>query len=224
LKGNLSNSEGIDLMRSLYCISCPAGCQLTVTGYGDDVAVEGNKCDKGVEFAQAETSNPTRTLTTTVRTKFPGVPVLSVRTDGEIPKDLIMDAMSEINQVIIETEMGCGDILIENILDTGISVIVTGTALMQLGAELENKNEILKSGVASGGAAVAMGGGVGIVRNAEVLDHIGIEAAGGFVGTAGNAVGVENPEDEDEFDDDEETEEESGGVIRKQSRPHIKRR
>jgi len=212
-------------MRKLYCITCPSGCDLTIIGTGMDMVVEGNKCERGYDFAKHEMTNPTRTLTTTVRTKFPGVPVLSVRTDGEIPKDKLMVAMHELSEVVIEEELGCGDTVLEDIAKTGVRVIVTSAALMQLGAELENKNaEIERRGSSGGpGASVSStpGGGIGIVRNAAVLDDLGADAADGFVGTAGEAVGVESSE-EDELQETEETKE-GEGRIKQKSRPHIKR-
>ena len=213
-------------MKNFYCITCPSGCRLTVIGSGRDMVVEGNKCQKGFEFAEAEMKNPTRTLTTTVRTKFPGVPVLSVRTAEEIPKDKLMEAMQELSKVVIEVEMDCGDTVVEDIASTGVSVIVTSGALMQLGAELENKNVTLEKFNSGGGpsasvsAAVGTGGsGTGIVRNAGVLDDIGVDAAGGFVGAAGEAVGVEGAD----IDDDAVTGDEGEGYIKQKSRPHIKR-
>ena len=208
-------------MKKLYCITCPSGCQLTVSGSGADIVVEGNKCRRGYDFAVAETTNPTRTLTTTVRTKFPGIPVISVRTDGEIPKDKIMDAMHELSEVVVSTELGCGDTVLENIADTGVRVIVTSFALMQLGAELENKNVQLSKSGASESAGIAMGAGPGIgkVRNSGVLDDLGAEAADGFIGAAGEAVGVEGAveEEAEEGPKDEDQAKPKG-------RPHIKRR
>jgi len=211
-------------MKKLYCITCPSGCQLTVSGSGADTVVEGNKCRRGIDFAIAETSNPTRTLTTTVRTKFPGVPVISVRTDGEIPKDKIMDAMHELSEVVVSTELGCGDTVLGNVADTGVRVIVTSFALMQLGAELENKNAQLSSQGALESAGISMGAGSGIgkVRNSGVLDNLGDESAGGFVGAAGEAVGVEDTVDEEP----EEAQKESGDEdhAKPKGRPHIKRK
>jgi len=188
------------------------------------MVVEGNKCQKGYDFAEAEMTNPTRTLTTTVRTKFPGIPVISVRTAGEIPKEKLMDAMQELSKVVIEVEMDCGDTVVEDIANTGVSVIVTSGALMQLGAELENKNVKLEKFSSGGGpsaSAVAGGGGagVGIVRNDGVLDDIGADSADGFVGAAGEAVGVEGADAEE----DSVTGDEIDGYIRPKSRPHIKR-
>lgn len=211
-------------MRKMYCITCPSGCLLSVLGTGYDMVVEGNKCPKGREFAEHEMSNPTRTLTTTVRTRFPGVPVISVRTDGEIPRNKLMIAMKELSEVQIDTEMDCGDTIVEDIANTGVSVIVTSSALMQLGAELENKNaELERLGSGGGGASAAVSkedGGIGFVRNPDVLDTMGVESADGFVGAAGEAVGVEGGEDEA----DEALGEDGEGYIKQKSRPHIKRR
>jgi len=192
------------------------------------MVVEGNKCKKGSDFAYAEMSNPSRTLTTTVRTKFPGVPVLSVRTDGEIPRDKLMDAMRELSDVVVEEELNCGDIVFENIVKTGVNVIVTSAALMQLGAELENKNaELERRGSSGGPSASASGAGAnqaaGIVRSDGALDNIGLGAAGGFVGAAGEAVGVEGEESEDAEGLEGEESTEGASRIRPTGRPHIKR-
>ena len=216
-------------MKKLYCITCPAGCLMTVIGSGYDMVVEGSKCEKGRDFAKHEMSNPSRTLTTTVRTKFPGVPVISVRTDGEIPRDKLMEAMKELGDVIVETELNCGDTVHENVAGTGVDVIITSSALMKLGAELEYKNAELNrrsSGGDSAAAAATFGSvkspGIGIVTTPGALDVIGTEAAGGFVGAAGEAVGVEDTIEE-ESEETGETKD-GDGRIKRSSRPHIKRR
>jgi len=188
------------------------------------MAVEGNKCRRGIDFAEAEMSNPTRTLTTTVRTNFPGVPVISVRTDGEILKDKIMDAMHELSEVVISSELGCGDTVLENVADTGVRVIVTSFALMQLGAELENRNLQLSSlgALDSAGIAMGEGSGTGKVRISRVLDNPDVDSADGFVGAAGEAVGVEDAVDEEAEKAAKESKDES--YIKPKGRPHIKRR
>jgi len=190
------------------------------------MVVEGNKCERGYEFAKHEMSNPSRTLTTTVRTKFPGVPVISVRTAGEIPRDRLMAAMNALSEVVVEEELGCGDTIMEDVAKTGVSVIVTSSALMQLGAELENKNAELNRRSSGGpsaaavnpGSASAAGGGIGIVRNADVLDDLGADAAGGFVGAAGEAVGVE-----DLTDEESDVAQDGEGRIKQKGRPHIRK-
>ena len=211
-------------MKNLYCITCPAGCLLTVIGSGYDMVVNGNKCEKGTEFAKHEMSNPSRTLTTTVRTKFPGVPVISVRTNGEIPRDKLMEAMKELSEVMVETELNCGDTVLEDVAKTGVSVIITSAALMKLGAELENKNAELNRRGSSGESAAALNTstsqGIGVVLNPGAVDALGPDAAGGFVGAAGEAVGVEGTPDDEETAETKDGE----GRIKMTDRPHIKRR
>jgi len=117
-------------MKELYCITCPAGCLLKVLEFDAhrSLKIEGNKCEKGFDFAKAELTNPMRTLTTTVRTTFSGVPVLPVRTDGEIPKDLIMDAMKELKSITVSEKLGCGDTVLENLAGSGVRVIATAAS------------------------------------------------------------------------------------------------
>ena len=186
------------------------------------MVTDGNKCDKGRDFSKKETANPVRILTTTVRTKFPGVPVISVKTESEIPKDKLMTAMGELSEVVVGEELSCGDTIVEDIAKTGVSVIVTSAALMDLGAELENKNVELNRRGSSGSpnTETSSDTGIGIVRNTAVLEDIGADAAGGFVGAAGEAVGVE-----DAIEEEESAETPDSGAPKKQKgRPHITRR
>lgn len=115
-------------MRELVCIVCPKGCRLTVEiddnsekGY----KVSGNSCDRGAEYGVREVTNPTRVITSTVKIKNGSLRRLPVRTNGAIPKDKIFECMRIINSVEIESPVNCGDILVENILDTGIDLIAS---------------------------------------------------------------------------------------------------
>jgi len=121
-----------------------------VERFGDSVNVEGNICDKGAEFAEAEIYNPTRTLTTTVRTSFPGVPVLPVRTDGEIPKGKIMDAMAALSKVVVGHDLDCGDTVIEDIVGTGVRVIATSDALKRRDRQYAKQKKQSGTGGGSG--------------------------------------------------------------------------
>jgi len=113
------------MMKDLYCITCPSGCRLTVESHDGALSVEGHGCKRGIAFAEAELTNPTRSLTTTVRTKHPDFPVLPVRTDGEIPKGKIMDAMRALSGVLLDRPMDCGDTVLEDVAGTGVRVIAT---------------------------------------------------------------------------------------------------
>jgi len=109
----------------ITCITCPIGCRITI----DKGVFSGNKCQKGVLFAEAEMTFPVRSLTTTVKTIFPKVPVLPVKTKIEVPKEKIPEIMRELSYIIIEEEIGIGEIVAANILGTGCDIIATSNIL-----------------------------------------------------------------------------------------------
>lgn len=114
-------------MKELICILCPNGCALTVADDQSEIEVTGQKCKRGQEFAIAETTNPTRTLCTTIKTSFPKMPVLPVRSATAIPKERIFDVMAEINQVVVTEALSCGTPVITDILGLGIDIITTAS-------------------------------------------------------------------------------------------------
>lgn len=115
-------------IRVLTCIRCPMGCELT-TIINDDglVTVKGNACIRGEQYAKKELSNPLRVLTTTVRVLEGTQAMLPVRTRGEIPKEKIMDGIRQLKRIQLKAPIMVGDIIMNNIADTGIAVIATKT-------------------------------------------------------------------------------------------------
>lgn len=111
--------------REIICVVCPIGCQLEVVkddsckGYG----VKGNQCVRGEEYGIKEISNPTRVLTTTVKVKNACIKRLPVRIDAPIPKELIIGCMKELNRIEVQAPVKAGNILVQNILNTGANVI-----------------------------------------------------------------------------------------------------
>ncbi|MEG0833744.1 MAG: DUF1667 domain-containing protein [Oscillospiraceae bacterium] len=119
-------------MKKLICIVCPNGCELTVSGDMGSLKVNGNLCARGEAFAAAELTHPTRSLTTTVRTSFCQVPVLPVRTNGEIPKELIGLAMEQLGKIVVRKPVACGEEVLEDVAKSGVSVIATSSILKEL--------------------------------------------------------------------------------------------
>ena len=100
-------------MTELICITCPAGCKLLAELLpGGGVNVTGNTCKRGIDFALAELTNPMRTLCSTVRTAFEACPMLPVRTDREIPKAKMAEAVRLLENIVIDKPLACGDIAI----------------------------------------------------------------------------------------------------------------
>ena len=99
-------------MTELICITCPAGCKLLAElTPGGGVNVTGNTCKRGVDFALAELTNPTRTLCSTVRARGGPALVLPVRTDREIPKGKISEVMALLAGVEVDRPMACGEVV-----------------------------------------------------------------------------------------------------------------
>ncbi len=107
----------------LVCIVCPRGCRLKI----ENGEVSGNFCKKGLAFAMSETECPMRTVCSTVATAFSHMPVLPVKTNGEIPRAKIKDLMKLINEIKVDKKLKMGDVVASNILDTNIDLIATAS-------------------------------------------------------------------------------------------------
>jgi CxxC motif-containing protein len=112
-------------MKQLMCIVCPNGCRITAEMKDGQYVFSGNKCARGADFAKTELTAPMRSVCTTVRTVFRGMPALSVRTDGEVPKEMIPDIMRALAGVLVSKEMLIGETVVSDILGTGCDVIAT---------------------------------------------------------------------------------------------------
>jgi CxxC motif-containing protein len=112
-------------MKNVTCITCPIGCRITIEVTDGQYIFSGNRCEKGKEFARTELTSPIRSLTTTVRTAFTEMPVLPVRTNGEVPKEKITEIMRELSKIKITKKIGIGETVAVNILGTGCDIIAT---------------------------------------------------------------------------------------------------
>lgn len=116
-------------MKKLTCIICPNGCGLEID---EEYHVTGNLCPRGRDFALQELKDPHRSVSTTCRTVFPGIPVVPVRTEREIPKHLMKDAVRAVSEIVIDKEMRIGETVAENILGTGVNVILCTDRLKEV--------------------------------------------------------------------------------------------
>ena len=111
-------------MKNLICIVCPKGCHLQVdedNGY----AVTGNSCPRGAEYGKTELLHPTRVLTSTVRVDGGLHRRLPVKTTAPIPKELLFQAMESLNGVTLTAPVTVGQVVIANLLGTGVDVVAT---------------------------------------------------------------------------------------------------
>lgn len=114
------------------CTTCPSECHLTVEVErdADGAVVEmrsatGNNCPRGDTFAHQELTCPMRVLTTTVAVSGGDGALLPVRTTEAIPLALHTQAMDLIRGLVVEAPIRMGDVMLEDLLNTGIDLIAS---------------------------------------------------------------------------------------------------
>lgn len=112
--------------RELICINCPMGCNLSVDiDDNGEMTVTGNTCPRGEIYAKKELTNPTRIVTSIVNVEDGELPVVSVKTAADIPKDKIMEVIKAVTGIKVEAPVSIGDVVVSNVADTGVDVIAT---------------------------------------------------------------------------------------------------
>ena len=111
-------------MTNLICIVCPKGCHLSVdeeNGY----QVTGHGCQRGVDYGKKELTNPTRVITSTVKIRGGIHNRLPVKTNSDIPKGMIMEAMKLLDAVEVTAPVHVGDVVVPDICGTGVSWVAS---------------------------------------------------------------------------------------------------
>ena len=112
------------MKRELICIGCPMGCHLTAeVENGAVTSVTGNTCPRGDDYARRECVAPVRTVTGTVAIEGAALPVLPVRTNGEIPKTQVFDVARALRTVKVQAPIAIGDVVLQNVCGTGVDVV-----------------------------------------------------------------------------------------------------
>ena len=112
-------------MSELICIVCPLGCHLTINKDEESYEVKGNTCKRGEKYAIEEITNPKRVVTSTVKLQNSYLHLLPVKTEYTVPKSMIFEIMEELDKIKVNAPIKIGDIIIENVLGTGVNVIST---------------------------------------------------------------------------------------------------
>ena len=114
--------------KHFVCVVCPIGCEIDVVHEGSKIiSMEGNKCEKSAEFVTQELIEPMRILTTTVRIQGSRWPVVPVRTDRAVPKQLFPRIMKRLRVIELQAPVNISDVVANDILHTGANVVATRT-------------------------------------------------------------------------------------------------
>lgn len=112
--------------KNLTCIVCPMGCQLEVKldSEGRVKDISGNTCKRGYEYAKTEFTNPTRTLTSTVRIiGSDSDKLLPVRTATPIPKGKLFEAMKLIDTIEVKAPVKRGNVVYHDFVEKGTDLV-----------------------------------------------------------------------------------------------------
>lgn len=114
------------MKREMVCIRCPKGCRMTVEYEGTKVLnVKGNSCSKGMAYAIDEITKPVRIVTSTVKVLNGELPVVPVKTNKAIRRNLIFEVMEKIIDAEVMAPVKEGQVILKNPADCGADVVAT---------------------------------------------------------------------------------------------------
>ena len=118
-------------MRKLTCIVCPIGCSLEAEA-GAELTITGNRCKRGIAYAQEELRAPKRVVTATCGIAFaPDAAIglntprrVPVKSSAPCPKEKINDLLRDIYSLKPGLPIKAGERLIVDWQGLGIDVVV----------------------------------------------------------------------------------------------------
>lgn len=115
------------MKKEIICTVCPLGCHIFVDGTNEDItSIEGYTCKRGKEYGIQEFLHPVRILTSTVKVEGEDRQI-PVRSDKPIPKELLMDCMSVIQNTTVILPVATYDVIIPDVCGCGVSIVATGS-------------------------------------------------------------------------------------------------
>lgn len=119
------------MSQELICITCPLGCHLSVDRNTDgSLAVSGNRCTRGVRYANEELLSPKRMVTATARIRRSAgqdtlgtIARLPVRSSAAYPKERVGELLKAIYSLEVGLPVRRGDVLIADFQGSGIDVV-----------------------------------------------------------------------------------------------------
>ncbi|MGE5329795.1 MAG: DUF1667 domain-containing protein [Deltaproteobacteria bacterium] len=110
----------------LTCIGCPNSCNMDIEHSQEKIeSIENALCSRGKAYAEKEITKPERVVTTTIKVLNSKMPLVSVKSNKPIPKELAKDVVDELKNIVLKPPLCIGQIVVKNILDTQADIIIT---------------------------------------------------------------------------------------------------
>ena len=114
------------MKEELICTICPLGCSLEIEHDTKSIiTIQGNECKRGLTYAEKEIFHPERTVTTTVRISGSDIPLLPVKTDSPVPREMCQNIVQEAGTLCVTAPVKAGEVVAGNILGTGCNLVAT---------------------------------------------------------------------------------------------------
>lgn len=112
------------MVKKIICDFCENKCILKVIKTDDGIVVTGNACEKGTEVGIENINSNKDILVTLVRVKgSPLYNVLPVKTNKPVDKNLFIEISKALSRVYVSVPIKMGDIICQNILNTGVDIV-----------------------------------------------------------------------------------------------------
>lgn len=112
----------------ICCTTCPNECELDVemNEKKEISSVTGNRCPRGLKFAEKEVVDPERVLASTVAVEgAEHNALLPVRTAAAIPLRLHFEIMDQLRKMTVKAPVIMGDVIIADVCGSGVDVIAS---------------------------------------------------------------------------------------------------
>lgn len=110
----------------MVCVVCPTSCLIHAEWNETElIRIDNNQCKLAWDYIQGEIFDPRRVVTTTIEVKGGDIPLVSVKTDKPVPKDLVMDVMDSLANESTEAPLNVGDVIVSDVLGTGSNIVAT---------------------------------------------------------------------------------------------------
>ena len=113
------------MLKTITCICCPKGCQVTLDTENPEETVKGFSCQQGHDYALSELIHPMRTISSTAAITGGLHPRIPVKTNGNIPKEKIFECVNVMRDVSVNAPVRIGDVVIDNVAETGVRLVAT---------------------------------------------------------------------------------------------------
>jgi len=114
--------------KEITCIVCPIGCKILVKTDDKQIKnIDGNKCKRGIDYAEHEALDPRRMLTTSVSVDNGEWPLVSVKSSQPIPKEKVFQVLKEIKKTTVNAPVKPGQKILNSVTNTGIDIVATKT-------------------------------------------------------------------------------------------------